>query len=85
MLRTEYWRSPKKANICFGSLDLAAESGGEWWFPEINEQGKVISIMKSCGFSEDQMHRCHAEFERSRQDEHQEFLETHLFPAKLKI
>ena len=55
----------KELTSCFGSLDLAAESGGEWWFLEINEQGKVISIMKSCGFSEDQMHRCHAEFELS--------------------
>jgi hypothetical protein len=36
---------------------------------------KWVSIMKSCGFSEDQMHRWHAEFERTAPEEHQEFLE----------
>jgi len=36
---------------------------------------KWVSIMKGCGFTEDQMHRWHAEFERSAPEEHQEFLE----------
>jgi len=36
---------------------------------------KWVAIMKSCGFSEDQMHRWHTEFERSAPEEHQEFLE----------
>jgi len=36
---------------------------------------KWVSIMKSCGFSNDQMNRWHAEFERSAPAEHQEFLE----------
>jgi MerR family transcriptional regulator, thiopeptide resistance regulator len=42
---------------------------------------KWVAIMKSCGFSEDQMHRWHAEFERSAPDEHQEFLEFLHIPA----
>jgi DNA-binding transcriptional MerR regulator len=36
---------------------------------------KWVSIMKACGLSDEQMHRWHAEFERSAPDEHQEFLE----------
>lgn len=36
---------------------------------------KWISIMKACGFSTEQMHRWHSEFERSAPEEHQEFLE----------
>ena len=36
---------------------------------------KWVSIMRSCGFSDDQMHRWHEEFERSAPQEHQEFLE----------
>jgi len=36
---------------------------------------KWISIMKACGFSTEQMHRWHYEFERSAPEEHQEFLE----------
>jgi hypothetical protein len=31
--------------------------------------------MKGAGFSADDMHRWHAEFEKSSPDEHQEFLE----------
>jgi DNA-binding transcriptional MerR regulator len=36
---------------------------------------KWVSIMKTCGFSEEQMMRWHAEFEKSAPEEHQEFLE----------
>lgn len=36
---------------------------------------KWVSIMRACEFTEDQMHRWHAEFERSAPAEHQEFLE----------
>ena len=36
---------------------------------------KWVSIMKASGFSEADMHRWHAEFERSAPEEHQEFLE----------
>ena len=46
---------------------------------------KWVSIMRSCGFTEDQMHRWHAEFERSAPEEHQEFLEfLHIAPAEIK-
>lgn len=43
---------------------------------------KWVSIMRSCGFSNEQMHRWHAEFERSAPDEHQEFLEFLHIPAE---
>jgi MerR family transcriptional regulator, thiopeptide resistance regulator len=36
---------------------------------------KWVAIMKAAGFSEDEMHRWHVEFEKSAPDEHQEFLE----------
>ena len=36
---------------------------------------KWVAIMKAAGFSEDDMHRWHAEFEKSAPGEHQEFLE----------
>ncbi len=42
---------------------------------------KWVSIMKGCGFSNEQMNRWHAEFERSAPDEHQEFLEFLHIPA----
>jgi DNA-binding transcriptional MerR regulator len=46
---------------------------------------KWVEIMKACGFSADQMHRWHAEFERSAPKEHQEFLEfLHIPAAEIK-
>lgn len=46
---------------------------------------KWVSIMKACGLSDEQMHRWHAEFERSAPEEHQEFLEfLHIPPAEIK-
>jgi DNA-binding transcriptional MerR regulator len=43
---------------------------------------KWVSIMKGCGFSNEQMNRWHAEFERSAPEEHQEFLEFLHIPAE---
>ena len=46
---------------------------------------KWVSIMKACGFSEQQMHRWHAEFEKSAPEEHQEFLEyLHIAADEIK-
>jgi len=46
---------------------------------------KWVAIMKACGFSTEQMHRWHAEFERSAPEEHQEFLEfLHIPAAEIK-
>jgi len=42
---------------------------------------KWISVMKAAGFTEADMNRWHAEFERSAPDEHQEFLEFLHIPA----
>ncbi len=42
---------------------------------------KWVEIMKACGFSDDQMHRWHTEFEHSAPQEHQEFLEFLHIPA----
>jgi DNA-binding transcriptional MerR regulator len=45
---------------------------------------KWVSIMKACGFSNEQMNRWHAEFERSAPQEHQEFLEfLHIAPEEI--
>ena len=43
---------------------------------------KWVSIMKGCGFSNEQMNLWHAEFERSAPEEHQEFLEFLHIPAE---
>jgi MerR family transcriptional regulator, thiopeptide resistance regulator len=43
---------------------------------------KWISVMKAAGFTEADMNRWHAEFERSAPDEHQEFLEFLHIPAE---
>ncbi|HEY3380949.1 MAG TPA: MerR family transcriptional regulator [Vicinamibacterales bacterium] len=42
---------------------------------EMITKEKWVGIMKGCGFSDDQMHAWHVEFERSAPAEHQEFLE----------
>jgi len=42
---------------------------------------KWVSIMKACGFTNQQMDNWHAEFERSAPVEHQEFLEFLHIPA----
>jgi hypothetical protein len=36
---------------------------------------KWVSVMRAAGFSGEDMHRWHAEFEKSAPSEHQEFLE----------
>jgi DNA-binding transcriptional MerR regulator len=41
-----------------------------------------VAIMRSAGFSEDDMHRWHAEFEKSAPAEHQEFLEFLHIPVE---
>ena len=43
---------------------------------------KWVSIMKACGFSEDDMRRWHTEFERAAPAEHQEFLEFLHIPVE---
>lgn len=43
---------------------------------------KWVSIMKGCGFSNEQMNLWHAEFEHSAPEEHQEFLEFLHIPAE---
>ena len=46
---------------------------------------KWVSIMKAAGFSEKDMHRWHAEFEKSAPEEHQEFLEfLHIAPDEIR-
>jgi DNA-binding transcriptional MerR regulator len=43
---------------------------------------KWVAIMKAAGFSEDDMRRWHAEFEKAAPGEHQEFLEFLHIPAE---
>jgi len=49
---------------------------------EMMTKDKWVTIMKGCGFTEDQMNGWHAEFERSAPAEHQEFLEFLHIPAE---
>ncbi len=43
---------------------------------------KWVAIMKGAGFSEDDMHRWHKEFERTAPDDHEEFLKYLHIPAE---
>ena len=49
--------------------------------PEVVTKDKLVSIMRSAGLSEADMHRFHAEFEKTAPQEHQEFLEFLHIPA----
>lgn len=48
---------------------------------EMMTKDKWVEIMRASGFSEADMHRWHAEFERSAPGEHQEFLQFLQVPA----
>jgi len=46
---------------------------------------KWVSIMRATGFSDEDMHRWHAQFEKTAPEEHQEFLEfLHIPPDEVK-
>jgi len=46
---------------------------------------KWVSIMKAAGFSEDDMHRWHREFEKAAPEDHNEFLAyLHIPPVEIK-
>ena len=42
---------------------------------------KWVAVMRSAGFTDEDMHRWHTEFEKSAPAEHQEFLEFLHIPA----
>jgi len=50
------------------------QSKKPFWREKAMTKEKWVSIMKASGFTENDMHRWHAEFERSAPAEHQEFL-----------
>jgi hypothetical protein len=46
---------------------------------------KWVSVMRSAGFTDEDMHRWHAVFEKAAPEEHQEFLEfLHIPPAEIQ-
>lgn len=45
------------------------------WRPKSMTKQKWVEIMKATGFSNEDMNRWHAQFERSSPDDHQQFLE----------
>jgi len=46
---------------------------------------KWVEIMRACGFTDDDMHRWHGQFEKMAPGEHQEFLEfLHIQPDEIK-
>jgi DNA-binding transcriptional MerR regulator len=49
-------------------------------FPMVTKE-KWVEVMRGAGFSEKDMHRWHAQFEKSAPQEHQEFLEFLHIPA----
>ena len=45
---------------------------------------KWVEIMRATGFSEDDMHRWHVQFEQAAPDDHQQFLEfLHIQPDEI--
>jgi DNA-binding transcriptional MerR regulator len=53
-------------------------------FPMVTKE-KWIEVMRAAGFTDDDMHRWHAQFEKSAPQEHQEFLEfLHIPPAEVR-
>jgi len=48
---------------------------------DVVTKDKLVSIMRAAGLTETDMHRFHAEFEKSAPQEHQEFLEFLHIPA----
>jgi DNA-binding transcriptional MerR regulator len=52
---------------------------------EMMTKDKWVAIMRGAGFSEADMSRWHAEFEKAAPDEHEEFLKfLHIQPAEIK-
>ena len=52
---------------------------------DVITKDKWVAIMRKAGFSEDDMHRWHAEFEKTAPAEHQEFLEfLHIAPDEIR-
>ena len=51
------------------------------WRTEVITKEKWIAIMRAAGFSQDDMHRWHTQFEKNAPEEHQEFLEFLHIPA----
>jgi DNA-binding transcriptional MerR regulator len=51
------------------------QSSQELWRKKVVTKEKWVSIMKASGFSEEDMHRWHAQFEKMAPTEHREFLE----------
>jgi MerR family transcriptional regulator, thiopeptide resistance regulator len=53
-------------------------------FPMVTKQ-KWVEVMRAAGFTDDDMHRWHAQFEKSAPQEHQEFLEfLHIAPDEVQ-
>ncbi len=38
----------RRSGACFGSLDIAVDRNGEWWFLEINEEGQFLWLDDLC-------------------------------------
>jgi len=53
-------------------------------FPMVTKE-KWVEVMRAAGFTDDDMHRWHAQFEKSAPREHQEFLEfLHIPPEEVQ-
>ncbi len=58
------------------------QQSGQFRRTKMVTKEKLVSVMRAAGLSEDDMHRFHAEFEKSAPEEHQEFLEFLHIPAE---
>jgi DNA-binding transcriptional MerR regulator len=57
-----------------GAIARLLRSSGKLRRQTVITKEKWVEIMRSSGFSDDDMHRWHAEFEKSAPEEHEEFL-----------
>lgn len=68
-----------------GAILKLLQSKDSIWRTKLITKEKWVSIMKATGFTENDMHRWHAEFERMAPEEHREFLEfLHISEAEIR-
>ena len=60
-------------------------SASRWRKKDMVTKDKWVAIMRAAGFTDEDMHRWHREFEKSAPAEHQEFLEfLHIAPEEVR-
>ncbi len=64
------------------AITALLQQSGQFRRTKMVTKEKLVSVMRAAGLTEEDMHRFHAEFEKSAPEEHQEFLEFLHIPAE---